>query len=328
MNLQITIIGLGQIGTSIGLALEKYSKEILRVGHDKNMATAKNAQKLGAVDKVNRNLPSSVRDADIIILSLPFSEVRDTLGYIALDVKEDAVILDTAPAKAATHAWVNELLPAGRAYVGLAPVINPIYLQDEEFGINAAREDLFENGVTMIAAPPSTSETAMKVATTLVGLIGSQPLFADIAEVDGVGSTVQLLPQLTAAALLNATVDRPGWGEARKIAGRAYAETTRAILHQKGAASLGDAALANRENLSYKLDGMIASIQQLKESLDAEDKDALLEQLTQAAEGRENWLEERNSADWLFAGEGQTKPAEMMNMTAQLFGFRQRKPRE
>ncbi len=328
MSMQITIIGLGQIGASIGLALSKYKKDILRVGHDKNMTTAKNAQKLGAVDKINRNLPSSVQDADIIILSLPFSEMRETLGYIAQDVKEDVVILDTAPAKAITQVWVDELLPAGRAYIGLVPVINPLYLQDEEFGINAAREDLFEKGVTMIAAPPTASETAMKVATALSEMIGSQPLFADIAEVDGVSSSTQLLPQLTAAALLNATVDRPGWGEARKIAGRAYAETTRAILHQEGAASLTEAALANRQVVSYKLDEMIASLQQIKSALDAEDKDALLEQLTNAEESRENWLEERLAADWLFAGEGQGEEVRMPGLTAQLFGFRDRKPRE
>ena len=324
MSMQITIIGLGQIGASIGLALSKHKKDILRVGHDKNMVTAKKAQKIDAVDKINRNLPGSVQDADIIILSLPFGEMRDTLSHIAQDVKEDAVILDTAPAKAKTQAWVEELLPAGRAYVGLVPVINPLYLEEKELGINAAREDLFEKGVTMIAAPASASETAMKVATTLAELIGAQPLFADIAEVDGVTSSTQLLPQLTAAALLNATVDLPGWGEARKIAGRIYAETTRAILHQEGAASLAEAALANGKVLSYKLDEMIASLQQIKSLLDTEDEDALLEQLTNAEESRERWFEERHTADWLYAGEGQGKGVRMPGLTAHLFGFKDR----
>jgi prephenate dehydrogenase len=325
MSMQITIIGLGQIGASIGLALAKYKDDILRVGHDKNMLTAKSAKKLGAVDKIDHNLPSSVRDADIIILSLPFSEMRDTLGYIAQDVKEDAVILDTAPAKATTQAWVDELFPAGRAYIGLVPVINPLYLHEEEFGINVAREDLFEKGVTMIAAPHTAPEWAMKVATTLSELIGSQPLFADVVEADGVGISTQLLPQLAAAALLNTTVAQPGWGEARKIAGRVYAETTRAILHQEGAASLAEAALGNRQVLGYKLDEMIASLQQIKAHLEAEDKDALLDELKRAEEGREKWLEEREAADWLYAGEGQGKNVRMPGLTAHLFGFKDRK---
>ena len=325
MTSQITIIGLGQIGASIGLALEEYKKDIYRVGHDKSMTIAKEAQKLGVVDKIHRNLPNSVRDADIIILSLPFSEMRDTLKYIAQDVKEDALILDTGAGKAALHAWIQEILPAGHEYIGLAPVINPLYLQEEEFGLNAARKDLFENTPTMLAAPVTASAAAVDAAVTLIRLIGSQPLFTDALEADGIMASAHLLPQLTAAALLNTTVSRAGWGETRKIAGRAFAEATRAILHQEGAASLTEAALANRQNLSYKLDEMTASLQHIKSLLDAEDKEALQTYLDAAEDGRATWDAERAAANWLLAGEGQTSSVELSSMTAQLFGFKQRK---
>ncbi len=183
-TLQITIIGLGQIGASIGLALSGH-KNLLRVGHDKNTTTARTAQRIGAVDKIHHNLPNSVRKADIIILSLPYSEIEETMGYIKEDLMENAIILDTAPSKAATQRWMQKNLPPGRAYIGLAPAINPLYLDEKEKGINAARADLFEKSVTLIAAPPSTPRVAVQIATDLVLLYGSQPLFADIAEVDG-----------------------------------------------------------------------------------------------------------------------------------------------
>jgi len=325
MSIQITIIGLGQIGASIGLALAEH-KNLLRVGHDKNMTTAKNAQKMGAVDEVKRNLPRSVRDADIVILSLPFSEIRETIDYLREDLKEDAVILDTAPSKDATNKWMQELLPAGRAYIGLAPVINPLYLDEKESGVNAARVDLFHNAVTMIAAPPFVSGDAVQLAADLVQLIGSRPLFADIAEVDGLTASVQLLPQLIAAALLNITIDHSGWGEARKLAGRSYADTTNAILHYEGAASLSGAALNNRENTTRVLDGMIASLQEIRESITAADKDALDDALTRAEEGRLLWLRERRAADWLSAGE-KTSPMEVAGISERLFGIKKKKPR-
>ena len=72
MSVQITIIGLGQVGTSIGLALAG-QKNIKRVGHDKSYEVARAAQKAGAVDEIKVNLPSSVSDANVVILSLPFS---------------------------------------------------------------------------------------------------------------------------------------------------------------------------------------------------------------------------------------------------------------
>ena len=50
MSVQITIVGLGQIGASVGLALGKRRSDIHRVGHDKNLEVAKKAQQIGAVD--------------------------------------------------------------------------------------------------------------------------------------------------------------------------------------------------------------------------------------------------------------------------------------
>lgn len=74
MTTQITIIGLGQIGTSIGLALAKQKESILRVGHDKESKTARTAKKMGAVDKVFINLFSAVENADFIVLALPLDQ--------------------------------------------------------------------------------------------------------------------------------------------------------------------------------------------------------------------------------------------------------------
>ena len=326
MTIQITIIGLGQIGASIGMALAEH-KNILRVGHDKNTTTAKTAQKMGAVDKVKHNLPASVKEADIVILSLPFSEIWETMDYIKEDLKEDVVILDTAPSKAATNAWMQKLLPVGCAYIGLAPAINPVYLDEKEFGINAARADLFHNAVTMIAAPPSALGDAVQLAADLVQLIGSQPLFADIVEVDGLMASVQLLPQLTAAALLNATIDHSGWDDARKLTGRAYADTTSAILHHEGAPSLSGAVLNNSENITRVLDRMITSLQEIRENIAGDDKDALGDVLIHAEEERLLWLRERKSADGL-SGREKTSPVELAGISERLFGFKTRKPRE
>ena len=328
MTSQITIIGLGQIGASIGLALGDYKKDIYRVGHDKSTTISKEVQKMGAVDKVMRNLPNSVRDATIIILSLPFSEIYDTLKYIAQDVTSDMLILDTGTGKTQVYEWVKELLPEGTSYIGLVPVINPEYLHDAEFGHNAARKDLFENTPTMIAAPPSASGPAVESAVTLIRLMGSQPLFTDLLESDGVTASAHLMPQLSAAALLNATLNSSGWGETKKIAGRAFVEATRPILHQEGAASLTEAALANQQILGFKLDELIVSLQELRSLLDAGDKEALQEYFGAAHEGREIWDVERAAAKWLITGEGQGPSLDMGSMTAQLFGYKQRKPRD
>src|SRR5512145_1225303 len=173
MTVQITIIGLGQVGTSIGLALAG-QKNIKRVGHDKDYETARQSQKAGAVDEIKVNLPSSVADANVVILSIPLSEVRETLGYIAQDLQDGTVILDTAPAKTTVGTWFNELIPQGRYYVGLAPAAGAGYLHGIDLGVHSARADLFNRGLFMVNAPHGTPGEAVKLATDLVELLGAQ----------------------------------------------------------------------------------------------------------------------------------------------------------
>jgi prephenate dehydrogenase len=51
MATKIAIIGLRQIGASIGLSLAQIKDQISRVGNDRDLQIAKRAEKLGAVDK-------------------------------------------------------------------------------------------------------------------------------------------------------------------------------------------------------------------------------------------------------------------------------------
>ncbi len=63
MTVQITIIGTGQIGASIGLALGEHKDLFIRVGHDKDIRVANQAKDMGALDRVDINLPNSVAEA-------------------------------------------------------------------------------------------------------------------------------------------------------------------------------------------------------------------------------------------------------------------------
>lgn len=297
MSVQITIIGLGQVGTSIGLALAG-QKSIKRVGHDKNYETARAAHKAGAVDETRINLPSSVSNANVVLLCLPLSEMRETLEVIAHDLQDGTVIIDTAPAKATVAAWVNELIPQGRHYVGLAPAAGPNYLHGIDLGVEAARVDLFKNGLFLISTPHGTPGEAVTLATNLIELLGAQALFTDTTEADGLLASTHLLPQLAAAALLDATVDRPGWLEARKVAARPYATATAALAYHDEAPSLGEAAIGNRENTLRVLDTYISSLQKLRDEIDRGDNQSVAEFLEDAVKARDRWLDERTKADW------------------------------
>ena len=304
MSVQITIVGLGQIGTSVGLALKAHEVNVHRVGHDKDPQAGKEAQKMGAVDDVKYNLPASIREAKIVILALPLAEVRETLRIIAPDLQEGTLVLDMSPAKETVAAWAKELLPPGRYYVGLTPAINPEYLHGTDFGVKAARADLFERGLIVVNAPMGTPVNVFNLTMELVGLLGALPLLMDTSEADGIYAGMHVLPQLVASALLDTTVDRPGWQEARKLAGRPYAAVTAGAAYHDDVLSLTETAIENRENVVRLLNAYITSLINLRDEIEDNDREAVVRRLTDAWKGRVRWLDERTAAEWL-KGEAQ-----------------------
>ena len=317
MTIQITIIGLGQIGASIGLGLAGQGEIIRRVGHDREIEIARQAEKLGALDKAMNNLPAAVREADLVILSLPMDQIRETMSLVAPHLKEGAVLMDTGPVKEVVAAWAGELLPNDRHYIGLTPVINPAYLHAPDSGLEAAHADLFRGGLIAIAAPPRSSSEAIKLAADLTRLLGATPLFADPIELDGLMAATHQLPQLLAAALLNATVDQPGWREGRKVAGRAFAEATGPMVHMSEPKSLRTSVMLNRENLLRLIDSTSAALQTIRTDINEENFDALEERLERARQGRDLWWRQRQAGDWL---NGEAVPAQGGSSSSDVFG--------
>ena len=309
MPIQITIIGLGQIGTSIGLALAEKKDLILRMGHDKEPGMAKKAEKLGALDKTHYNLPAAVRDAEIVLLAVPYDAVRETLEFIGQDLKEGAVVMDTAPVKGPTFEWAKKYIPEGRYYVGLIPAVNPACVHEMKAGIDAARADLFNKGVFGIVAPAGTPGEAVKLAADLSRLLGAEPMFMEQVEADSLMASLHLLPQLVSAALLGMTVDQPGWLEARKLAGKAYAAGTGELFYQDTSAGLRDAVLADRENTLRVLDNLTASLNVIREEIAAQDAAQLGARFDKAVDGRARWWSQRQKGDWYETEVGSTADA-------------------
>ena len=87
MTLQLTVIGLDQTGVSFGLALADVKDKLTRIGHDPAPKRTNKVETLGAFDKIHYRLNEAVRDADVILISLPADEVENTLKDMAEDLK-------------------------------------------------------------------------------------------------------------------------------------------------------------------------------------------------------------------------------------------------
>ncbi|GAP13925.1 prephenate dehydrogenase [Longilinea arvoryzae] len=322
MTVNVTIIGLGQIGASLGLVLGEHKDYFQRTGIDREPLTSGRAQKMGAIDRIEYKVPVAVENANIIILALPTDEVRDMLEVIAPLIKPNAVIIDTSPLQTAVSEWAEELLPEGRYLVSMTPTLNPAYLEETQVGVDAAHADLFKNSLMIITSPPSAHSDAVKLTADIAHMTGASLYFAETAEADGILAAYDLLPKLASIGLLATITDQPSWREGQRIAGRSFAQSTSAALLLDENTQLGHTALVNRENTLRLLDDLIGSLNDIRKYVADQDADHLNRVIQKVVKDRKDWLKHRQTGD--FESDKEEKPS-MGDTLKRLFGF---KPRE
>lgn len=323
MSMQIAILGLGQIGTSIGLALAGNKSDLVRVGNDRDLATARKAERIGALDKTVINLHSTVENAPIVVLALPVDEIEKTLETIAPTLQPGTVVIDTAPVRVPLIEMAGRLLGEERFYITMTPAVNPAYLLESDSGVDAAHADLFKNSLMSITSAPGVPSKVIQLASDLATLLGGIPFYPDALEADGLTAGTHILPVLAAAAMMHANAGQPGWREGRKLAGPGFAQATLPVTQADESEQYGTAALLNGENAARVIDNLIAELQVLRERIAEKDLEGLSEYLKEARELRETWLVQRTSGNWDTA-KRQSMPTSA-EVLGRLIGWRPKK---
>jgi prephenate dehydrogenase len=320
---RITIVGLGQIGASIGLALRQAEVASEVVGNDRVRGVAAEAKRLGAVDRQRWNLVAATEDADLVILATPVGEIKETLEVIGQDLRPGCVVVDTASLKGPVMSWAAERLPDGVHFVGGNPILGAV--PQAGGGLDSASADLFRGGLFCLMPSPATDAQAVKLTTDLVAVLGAKPLFLDAAEHDGLLAGVEHLPNILSLALMQMLGEQPAWRELRKVAGPALETATQLVTPQMAADS--DLYLLNKDNVLRWLDEFSASLGSIRAILAAGQSDVLAQRLEGAVLKRAQWLADRAQGDW------QEGPRPQMPQRAGLFdtllgGFWRRKPKD
>ena len=296
---RITIVGLGLIGGSIGLALHQAGDDYEVVGHDREHAVAGKARKRGAVSKAEWNLISACEKADLIVIATPVMAIKETLTAIAPHLKSGCLITDTANIKGPVMAWAKEILPDTVSFVGGNPVIR----QEGSLptGIEGASADLFQGGLYCLTPSPETAPQAVQLATDLVHLLGATPFFLDATEHDGLVAAVDHLPFVLSAALLGATTQSPAWRGMRRLAGDAFQSA--AHFSSGDAAIYRDACLTNGQNVVRWLDACLVRLKELREVIAAQEAEKLEKIFEEAMSARDEWLKDKAEGRWEQVGE-------------------------
>ncbi len=281
---RIAIIGLGLIGGSMGLALKRARlKETELIGYVRRPEIATKALKLGAVDKVEKDLVSTVSQADLIILATPAIAIKDILEQVGGHLAPGCIVTDTASTKVKVMQWAEEYLPPAINFIGGHPMAGK-----ELSGIEVAEAGLFEGCTYCLIPGRGASAEAVQFLVDLLKKIGANPLFITASEHDNFVAAISHLPLLLSVALVTATTQSPFWGKMSALAATGYRDLTR--LASQHPRMNRDICLTNQQNILHWMDEFIRELNQLHQ-LVAGDSQELEEAFIQAKEARQRWLE-------------------------------------
>ncbi len=285
MKPRLTIIGLGHLGTSIGLALKKTGADLEIVGHDKSRDAITTAQKAGAVDRGEWNLYNACDGAGLIILSMPLAGVLENIHLLRNDVPPGVIVTDTASVKAPVLDAAKEFDPRVH-YIGGHAIFRPA--PDGTTNDKVPSAEIFENAIYCLTPTQNSDPEAVQVLTGYVTMLGAKPLFLDPAEHDGLVAGAQHLPVLMEAALLKTITGSSGWREVNKFAGVDFYNAT--TIAAGDAASTAQLLTAQREPLQQWLDLYVQSLRDLRIMLNQNDAAGLEKWLKTAQAERDQWL--------------------------------------
>jgi prephenate dehydrogenase len=250
---KITIIGLGLIGTSIGMALRKARVNVEIVGHDKDRGASNKAAKMGATDKNEWNLIRAVEGAMIVIIATPVKTIEEVMQQIAPELPDGCIVTDTGSTKATVLNWAQEHLPPTVSFVGGHPMAGK-----ELSGPEGAEATLFQGAPYCIMPGKNATTASVKTIVEMIEILEATPYFIDPGEHDSYVAAISHLPMLLSSVLVKITSESPAWPEMARLASSGYRDVSR--LASQDPEMNRDICLTTHEGLGYWIDEFIKEL--------------------------------------------------------------------
>jgi prephenate dehydrogenase len=281
----VTIIGLGLVGGSIGLALRQGKKSSWQVvGHSRRRETAARALSLGAIDRAETTLKDAVRRAELVIIATPVLTVKEIFTEIAPHLLSPCIVTDTGSTKVQVMKWAKEMLPPSVDFIGGHPMAGK-----ETYGIEAAEAGLFRRCTYCLTPSEKASPESIDTVIGMTKKLGAIPFLIDPEEHDDLVAGISHLPILLSAALASLTTRNPSWAKMSKLASTGYHDLTRLASGNPEVNS--HICLSNRKAIIDWMSQFSQELQRYRQ-LVAEGDDRLAQALTEANKARQEWLKQ------------------------------------
>ncbi len=280
---KIAIIGVGLLGGSIGLAAKKRRLAREVAGHVRRHSSIAECEEAGAVDFATRHLSEAVRDAELVVLCTPLSEMRGLVQQMLPALKRGAIVTDVGSAKASVVRDVCGLIRrAGAHFVGSHPMAG-----SEKTGVAAAHADLFESAVCVLTPTRNSNGIAVRKVERFWKSLGSHVVKLPPQQHDVFVSRTSHVPHVVAATLANFVLKPSHPREQAALCANGFRDTTR--IASGSPEMWRDIVLSNRKNIARALEALIAELKKFERGLKAADEKAVTEFFEAAKKRRDNW---------------------------------------
>ena len=264
---RVTIVGVGLMGGSFGLATKNFFPGATVVGMDYESEINK-ALRRGAVDEGygTGELKDATRNSDLIVLATPIDEIFAVLEDLAAIPVKGAVIVDLGSTKreVCSAGW-STFADTTAEFVGGHPMTGA-----EIRGISGAHPLLFENSVFVLSTPQGDSTPGSRRLESFISGLGADPLYLDPDRHDSIVARVSHLPQLISIGLMEVVGYKDNPGEYLSLAGGGFRDMTRIADSPFGIWE--DIFRTNGDFIEEAGEDFIAALREIVESVRREDE--------------------------------------------------------
>ena len=272
----LTIVGVGLIGGSLGLAARRSGEFTVRGVSPR----AQLALEAGLIDEAYDELAEAVDGADVVVVAVPAGMVEEKLAEVLAAAPEGCAVTDVGSTKGGVVAAAG----GDERFVGGHPLAGA-----EVSGFEHARDGLFEEATWYLTPTGETSGVALERVHRLVTMAGARPTILAPDEHDRMMAAVSHLPHVFANLLVSQASLALG-DRTIPIAGPSFRDATRVAGAAPGLwASIYD---DNAEALGAAVGEAIARLEEVRAALGSGDRDWLLAWQETAAGDRRRLIEE------------------------------------
>ena len=281
---QMTIIGVGLIGGSLGMIVRRERLAETVVGVGRRVENLETAVEVGAIDRYVSDPREGVRDADLVILAAPVDTYEQHLTQWGSLLQPRTIVTDVGSVKGNLVIQAENRLPAQVRFVGAHPIAGK-----ETAGVQHADAALYQGRQVILTPLEQTRPEMVQKATDVWSALGSQVLKMAPHHHDEAFAAVSHLPHVAAFALVNALAevrDRMAPDlDLRLHSGGGLRDTTR--IAASSPEMWRDICLWNRDNLVQLIEVYERHLRHLKELIRSGDGPGLEKEMEMAKIVRE-----------------------------------------